>query len=139
MTVKGLDTLLRDLKAFDPKAIVAKKLEDIGNEILQNAVANAPSRASELKNSAKTIVRFEDDSFIVTIQFTAEYAAYVEFGTGDYVDVPSGLEEYAMTFYVNGEGTTRPQPFLFPAYFKKLPTILTDIENAIKSEQIFKR
>lgn len=44
-------------------------------------------------------------------------AAYYEFGTGAFIDIPSGLEDYAMTFFINGKGRIEPQAFLFPAFF----------------------
>lgn len=56
---------------------------------------------------------------VSTISASANYAPFVEFGTGTRVKVPSGFEELAMTFYVNGKGLTRPQPFLIPSYLEQ--------------------
>lgn len=44
------------------------------------------------------------------------YAPYVEFGTGNQVVIPKGFEALARQFYVNGQGKTRAQPFLIPAF-----------------------
>ncbi len=134
---KGFDTLIRDLKKFDPRRIIEDELKRIGNEILADAVRNVPVDTGELRNSAGIDTRWEDDTLIVSVFFSARYAAWVEFGTGQFVDVPAGIEDYAMEFYVNGKGTTRPQPYLFPAYFKVLPNIIKRLEDAIKSQQIF--
>jgi hypothetical protein len=53
------------------------------------------------------------------VGFTNKYAAYQEFGTGSRVNIPLGLEKYAMTFFVNGEGRLPATPFLFPAFFRE--------------------
>src|SRR4051812_24168348 len=37
-----------------------------------------------------------------TVEVLKNYAAYVEFGTGGMVNVPQGLEQYAMTFKGKG-------------------------------------
>lgn len=133
----GFDKVLRDLKKFDPRKAIEDELKRIGNEILADAVANVPVDTGELRNSAGIETRWEEDTLIVTVFFSALYAAYVEFGTGEFVDVPGGFEDYAMTFKGERDGFSRPQPYLFPAYFKVLPTIIKRLDDAIKSQQIF--
>lgn len=59
--------------------------------------------------------------------------AYVEFGTGAYVDILPGLEDYAMTFYVNGKGTILPQPYLFPAMEDERPKLVSRLQNRFKN------
>jgi hypothetical protein len=60
----------------------------------------------------------------------AEYSAYVEFGTGGLVDVPTGLEGYAMQF--KGKGIRQinlaPRPFFFPAAFKHFKLLMEKIK-----------
>lgn len=58
-------------------------------------------------------------------------AAYVEFGTGVFVDVPSGWENLAMAFYVNGKGYTTPHPYLYPAYYAVRTQYKKDLKNAL--------
>src|SRR5690606_10765246 len=52
------------------------------------------------------------------VRVNAHYAPYVEFGTGDLVKVPAGLESYAMQF--KGRGIKKinlpARPYLFPAF-----------------------
>jgi len=63
-----------------------------------------------------------------------EYAPFVEFGTGTEVDVPAGLEEYAMQF--KGEGKRQvnlpARPSLFPAFEAEKPNLLKRILEIIK-------
>ena len=60
------------------------------------------------------------------------YAAYVEFGTGRLVDVPKGLEAYAMQFKGKGKRQVNipARPYLYPsvmAYKVKLSQRITEI------------
>lgn len=63
------------------------------------------------------------------------YAAYVEFGTGGRVDVPKGLEDYAIQFKKpNKQNISMPaNPYLFPAFFQIKPRIINDIKDFINS------
>ena len=62
-----------------------------------------------------------------------EYAPYVEFGTGALVNVPKGLEGYAMRF--KGKGIKKvnlpARPFLFNSQRELLPKFLKRINNLI--------
>jgi len=55
----------------------------------------------------------------------------MEFGTGGLVDVPSGLEDYAMKF--KGAGIKQvnlfPRPFLIPAFKKYTTKMLEELEK----------
>ena len=61
------------------------------------------------------------------------YAPYVEFGTGRLVDVPAGLEEYAMQF--KGKGVRQvnlpARPYFFPAYVKYRQKIIDDLKKEL--------
>lgn len=68
-----------------------------------------------------------------------KYAPYIEFGTGGLVDVPQGLESYAIQF--KGKGVKQvnlpARPFLFPAYFLQKKELVKNIQNVIK--QLFNK
>ena len=66
------------------------------------------------------------------VGFTNKYAAYQEFGTGSKVKIPIGLEKYAMTFFVNGEGRLPASPFLFPAFFYEAGEFSKRLSNILK-------
>lgn len=62
------------------------------------------------------------------------YAAYVEFGTGQYAAayVPTLDPEFqalARTFYVNGKGRMRAQPYLIPAYLQEGKRLADRLRN----------
>lgn len=57
---------------------------------------------------------------------SAHYSPYVEFGTGGEVDVPKGLEDYAIQFKGKGikEVNLPARPFLFNSAFEELNLLL---------------
>jgi hypothetical protein len=62
------------------------------------------------------------------------YAAYIEFGTGGLVDVPSGLERYAIQF--KGKGikkiNLRARPYFFNSFNEAKAKMLDRINNILK-------
>lgn len=107
-------------KAFFTKFAEKYKEEyiDILTETVQNieteATASAPVDLGILKSS----INGEVDGLNGVIGSTIRYAPYLEFGTGGLVNVPVGLEDYAMKF--KGAGIKQvnmpPKPFLIPAF-----------------------
>ena len=85
---------------------------------LAMSISNAP-----LDNGTETVAQ-------------KEYAAYVEFGTGAMVDVPTGLEEYAIQF--RGAGIRKvnlpARPFMFNSYFEEKPKLLERIKEKLDSK-----
>lgn len=61
------------------------------------------------------------------------YAPYIEFGTGKLVQVPQGLESYAMQFKGKGikEVNLPARPFMFPAFFAEKPKLIKKIKNVL--------
>ena len=59
------------------------------------------------------------------------WAAFLEFGTGAYIDIPSGLEKYAGTFIINGRGTILPSGFLFKATERQRAETMKKIKERI--------
>lgn len=68
------------------------------------------------------------------ITSNADYSAYIEFGTGAYVSVPSELQNYAAQF--KGRGVKKvnlpARPFFFPAFYAVKQKLLTNIRNILK-------
>lgn len=86
-------------------------------DIVTKAKQNAPTDFGRLKNSIKSnklsLLRHE-------VSVNVNYAAYVEFGTGGkYItyspNLPNEWKNIAADFFKTGKGTTRPQPYLYPA------------------------
>lgn len=116
---------------LDGQAEVARRVQAYGAEVSRRVAqvvaefalkieADAKQRAPVgLTGALRANIR-ADISRVLTdlaapIVAGVHYAPYVEFGTGSKVEVPPGAEGEAMKHYVNGEGRTPAQPFLFPA------------------------
>jgi len=101
-------------------------------DVQRDAKKNAPVDTERLRSS----IHRTSNKLNGTVFTNVGYAPYIEFGTGSEVDVPEGLEDYAMQF--KGEGKRQvnmpSQPFLFPAwesnkeeYIKSVKKILSSI------------
>lgn len=63
----------------------------------------------------------------------ADYAAYIEFGTGRGVNVPPELTQYAASFKGSRPGGNIPaSPFFFSPFFKRRQKILRDIVKVLQ-------
>jgi len=100
---------------------------DLLNETVQNIETEAATLAPVDLGILKASINGEVDGLNGIIGTPIKYAPYMEFGTGGLVDVPAGLEDYAVKF--KGAGIKQvnlfPRPFLIPA-FKKHTTIMID-------------
>jgi phage gpG-like protein len=98
--------------------------------IERNAVRDVPGDQGFLRNG---ITHFKSGNLQFDIVSNAEYSAYVEFGTGALVDVPEGLESYAIQF--KGKGIKQvnlpARPFLFSNYHLEKPKLIQRIKNIL--------
>lgn len=101
--IKGLDEY--------GKRVQAKVQEEIKDWALKTESDAKSSSTGDISSTITADV--ENEGLTWTVGTNLFYAPYVEFGTGAFVDIPPGLESYAMTFYVNGKGTLPANSFLF--------------------------
>lgn len=109
--------------------------QQISSEVMKQT-ANIELEATS--NKPKGVMITSDISRLTGLVYAGfpgndNIAAYYEFGTGAKVKIPQGLEEYAMQFYVNGEGRLPASPYLFPAYFKYRTQFLANCRKIVKS------
>lgn len=98
------------------KQIVNDELEAFGIETVTMAKQLCPVNEGFLRNS----ITFDKQPLSVILIVAAGYGAYVEFGTGVFAEsyvpsLPPEVQEFAITFFVNGKGHVPARPFLFPA------------------------
>lgn len=113
MKLRGLSDVTKQIKALDRKSqrAINKGIQETAKLILQSALSRVPTANGHLKS---TLGQENIPAEMKAVVFAAAlYAAYQEFGTGAFVEVPNGLESYAMEFFVSGNGHGKPQPFLF--------------------------
>lgn len=123
--LKQVQSSIRKLDRGSEKAI-NKGVQQIARSILKSALSRVPENQGLLKSSLGMEQNTDDMSAKVYADIL--YAAYVEFGTGGFVEVPKGMEDYAMEFFVSGDGITRPQPFLMPSFNENKEKLLPLIE-----------
>lgn len=95
------------------------------------AKGRAPGKISQ------RIVGVKIAPFSYELQANTNYAAYVEFGTGKYFLEYKGVltkfwNKLAYQYYVDGSGTTRPQPFFFPTVMELRPKFLKRLKDILK-------
>lgn len=137
MKLRGFPELRKKINNLerDSKKAINKGLQETARLILNSAMSRVPGSNGHLKSTLGQ--ENLPDEMIAKVYASALYAAYVEFGTGAFVEVPLGLEEYAMEFFVSGKGHGRPQPFLFNSMAehkaKLVPLIEAELVKLLKT------
>lgn len=96
--LKGADKLLTQLAKYDQKILkeVSAEVGATAKEIENDAANRAPKDEGLLHTGIRTDqIESKKTAVVWQIGVFAPYAAYIEFGTGKKVDVPSGWEEQA--------------------------------------------
>lgn len=131
MNITGIDDALRYL-TFDFSAI-NDIVENTGKEILDGAKSKCDS--PEIRASLDLVI--VEDAYGITANVgSSDYKApFLEFGTGVYVNILYGQEQYAMDFYVNGKGTMLPKAYLMPTYFEKRNELIERLKTYINGKR----
>jgi len=125
--------LLKQNKSFFTDFAKKYKEEyiDLLNETIQNIETEAISLAPVDLGILKSSINGEVDGMNGVVGTPIRYSPFIEFGTGGLVDVPEGLEDYAMRF--KGAGIKQvnlfPRPFLIPAFKKHTTKMLEELNK----------
>jgi phage gpG-like protein len=130
--LKGADKVLRNLDKL-PKKLAVRVDETLKYNVAginAEQVQRAPIDTGRLRGS---IAFYKVKEMDYILQAGVEYAPYVEFGTGAMVDVPAGLESYAMQFKGSGEVQVNipARPYFFPPFISARKQIVNDIKKAL--------
>lgn len=122
-----------------------KRLEKMSKEAVDEVSKVVDENVFAINKDQKALTRVDtgflkrSNGFQVTdkkykeIYNTADYAAYIEFGTGRGVNVPPELTEYASQFKGSRPGGNIPaSPFFFAPFFKRRQKILRDIVKVLQ-------
>lgn len=136
--IKGLEETLSMLsnQGLVVQQIVKEELQNTGLETLNEAKSNTPVDTGNLRQQSN--YEATNQGFGFKISFSANYAPYVEFGTGGSVLVPKGWEEVAMEFKGKGIRTINlpARPFLIPAFEKNVKLMEQRIQSQFNSLKI---
>jgi hypothetical protein len=128
----GLKDLLSGLNTFEDNVVKGLDLElDASSKTIERGAKRAvPKNTGSLANAISSERKKELDYEIVAQK---HYAPYVEFGTGSLVDVPVGLEDYAIQFKGAGirEVNLPAHPFLFPPYEEERKKLIDRIKKTL--------
>lgn len=123
--INGIGKLEQNLVAELDQELQASSLT-----IARDAKRNVPKDTGSLSNAISSnklgVMDYEDVA-------QKEYAPYVEFGTGALVDVPEGLEDYAIQFKGTGKRQVNlpARPFLFPAYEEERKKLIDRLKKVL--------
>lgn len=131
--INGLKKLQSKLSGMPDKLVnaVDGEIKATVLDINQDQVRLAPIDNGRLRQTTG----FRTDAKMNWSLFSNEkYAAYVEFGTGKLVNIPAGLEDYAILFKGKGikEVNLPARPFFFTPYLTRKDQLVTNISNIIK-------
>ena len=142
MKVKGIQAVTKELekKAKQIENKIAAQVFDSGQEIIAKANDNAPTYTWGVISILQGGDRSDKFSFVVeaTDFGNPPMAAYWEFGTGkNFLENMSGYTReqinLAKKFYVDGKGTIKAHPYLFPAYYTERKNFIKEIKKIIKN------
>lgn len=129
---------------------LAKELENISNNfsrelekevgrgvkvIQAEAKMLAPVDTGNLRNNITTDVDREGDIIVGKVDCNAEYAPYVEYGTGIYSSLGTGRQTPWIYRDSKGFHYTRgqhPQPFMNPAFNNNIGKVVNNLEDFVK-------
>jgi HK97 gp10 family phage protein len=135
VNLTGIDSLKNAIQKLDEK--VAKEVSNEINasslKIQSDAKKLVPVDMGYLRNSI--VLDGELGGLTYSVEARMRYAAYVEFGTGGKVSIPSGYEEYAALF----KGTRkvvgmRSQPYLIPSFEMEKPKLIKRINEMLNAK-----
>lgn len=139
INIKGLNETLSKLK--DTKDIVAKEIDFAiaanVETMATKAKQSVPVDTGRLKNSISVL---KNSLFNYTLVAQADYAAYVEFGTGNlFVQLP---EQYWNDLADQFKAKPRkrlvnlmPRPYLRPSVLSTYPQMIEDINQVLKQNK----
>jgi HK97 gp10 family phage protein len=130
---QGYEKVLQKIQQYpnNKKRAVKLILEKAAFNIQNNARRILTPQTKQSKNLHQQI-QSQPTAEGARVFVKADYGPYVEFGTGGLVNVPRGLEDYAIQF--KGRGIRKvnlpARPFMYPAYKEEKPKIAKLVKNA---------
>lgn len=130
--VQGINKAIREIEKYN-REVVADTVDAMNIAMINvqsEAKRLAPVDTGRLRSSIVT-TKAKQSNLVAKTIVNANYAPFIEFGTKSMVEIPQGLEEYALQFKSsvgNIGGGIKAQPFLFPAWEKERPKF----EKAVK-------
>lgn len=111
--IEGVEGLLQDFKGYEKEAgeAIKKSVTEVVTLIIKDAKVRLQTglqkqpkhtRTGRLISSIMRKKQHERDQFEGVVGTDVEYAPYIEFGTGDMVEIPEGSESVAAQYRGKG-------------------------------------
>ena len=134
--IKGLQELLKKFKTLDKEIVqnVEDIMEGAAQDIEVDAKVAAPVDFGKLRQGIK-LEPIAGKEMGYRVVAKEKYSAFMEFGTGGRVKVPTELKEVAIQFKGKGirEVNIQPRPFLYPAFVKNRKILIKDLKDYLKT------
>lgn len=135
---KSINDLLKQLKGKekDVMDMVRGEIEDALLSIESKAVSSVKVDTGTLKQSIQsTPIKQTKTTVRGGVEVGADYAPYVEFGTGTSVKIPAELQKFAAEF--KGKGIKQvnlpARPFFYPEFFRQRTELPKAIEKTLQT------
>jgi hypothetical protein len=138
----GGDRVLQGLKRLskETQERVSNELQITADDIARGAISKAAANFGGGGGLRSGIGTSEIDKYTFTVFSARDYSAYVEFGTGAYVSIPSGLEEYAKNFMaprpVKREVNLPARPFFFNTFEEERVNLIKRLKEIIRNAKL---
>jgi HK97 gp10 family phage protein len=136
--LNGFDQLQERLKKAPEFLLqeIEAEFVDAAQGIAQEAKQRAPVNYGILKNLIIAgLPQKQGNLTSIRVSALANYSAFVEFGTGTKVDVPTepeGLPEYALQFKGTHEiPGMHARPYFFPSVLRQKPIIISRLKKIL--------
>ncbi|GLC88700.1 HK97-gp10 family putative phage morphogenesis protein [Lysinibacillus piscis] len=137
MTIRGLDSLVRKIDALGGNSKKALKtgIRQAIKQVQGDAKDLAPADEGRLQNSIQGTVEEKSDIIIGKVSTNVEYAAYVEFGTGQRGEgSPSPPKSPQNLNYRQDWAGMDAQPYLYPALQQNKVKIKQTLKEHLQKE-----
>jgi phage gpG-like protein len=142
----GVNELIADFKGYEKEVdkAISLAVSDTANAVVKDAknrlntgLQSNPKhrRNNRLINSIMRKKSLEQDQFEAVVGTDVKYAPYIEFGTGDLVEIPEGAEEVAATYKGAGirKVNIKAVSFLNYSAVKNEKTFLKKLEDRLNA------
>lgn len=135
VSLSGMDKLQKAIESKNKALIegVDNELKATVMDVNAKQVSRAPIDTGKLRQSIGWEKEANLSYTMVTRGMGAEYAPYIEFGTGGLVDIPKGLEAEAAQFKGRGirQVNMKAQPFFFAPFFEEKNNLLKRLQKIL--------
>mgnify|MGYP000321053740 CR=1 FL=1 len=137
--VEGLENINKNLNELKKRGTddVKEALHASAYNILSKAQSNLSSTpfAESVGGIMQSgFLEMTPDGYGFEVGFNKHYSPYIEYGTGDKVDVPAGFETYAIQFKGLGirQVNIKPHPYFHPALNDELKNLRKSLRDLLK-------